>query len=310
MDYEDLIEDDEEPVAEPAEPELEPEEDAPRARSPWKAFILTGLLAGLIGAAGGSYGAYLGLKQFSPKTVEPVKVDLSPIEARLNQLNDRLTSAETKARDALEQEIKPVDLTPLKARLESLETAPLPDIDPEALAALQAAQDDGFKWPDISELEARLAVLEEKFDTASDPGVPVDVMNRIAAIETEMETVRTAEPIAGLDEDIMSDFSARIAELENRPAPNPVVKRVSILAFPKAQLTDAVEDNRTGGMIEKTLSRHIRVKDANDPMTLIDGIETDLSEGRLAAAAEKFERLPSPVRSAGQAWYDSVKAAL
>jgi hypothetical protein len=65
-----------------------------------------------------------------------------------------------------------------------------------------------------------------------------------------------------------------------------------------------------GGMIKKTLSRHIRVKDDNDPLTLIDGIEADLSGGRLGAAAEKFERLPAPVRAKGQAWYESVKASL
>jgi len=89
-----------------------------------------------------------------------------------------------------------------------------------------------------------------------------------------------------------------------------VVERVSILAFPKAQMVAAVEENMEGGLIQKTLSRHIRVKDADDPLTLIDGIETDLNEGRLDAAAKKFERLPSPVQTAGQAWYESVKASL
>jgi hypothetical protein len=89
-----------------------------------------------------------------------------------------------------------------------------------------------------------------------------------------------------------------------------MVKRVPILAFPKTQMISAVEANMDGGMIKKSLSRHIRVKDVDDPLTLIDGIETDLSEGRLGAATEKFERLPSPVRSAGQAWYESVKASL
>ena len=79
---------------------------------------------------------------------------------------------------------------------------------------------------------------------------------------------------------------------------------------PKAQLIEAVDENRTGGLIEKTLSRHIRVKEANDPLTIIEAIETDLSDGRLAPAIEKFERLPAPVQSAGQAWYDSVKASL
>jgi len=112
-----------------------------------------------------------------------------------------------------------------------------------------------------------------------------------------------------VDEAQLAELNSRISALENQPAPKPVIERVSILAFPKAQLIQAVEDNQTGGIVEKTLSRHIRVKGPNDPLTLIDGIETDISEGRLSDAAKKFERLPAPVRSAGQAWYESVKAS-
>ena len=54
----------------------------------------------------------------------------------------------------------------------------------------------------------------------------------------------------------------------------------------------------------------MRVKDENDPLSLIEGIEADIANGRLEGAAEKYDRLPEPVRAAGQAWYDSVKASL
>ena len=48
-----MIEDESEPLnpaPAPEVPESEVEESEPRAKSPWKAFVLTGLLAALIGA--------------------------------------------------------------------------------------------------------------------------------------------------------------------------------------------------------------------------------------------------------------------
>jgi len=141
MDYEDMIEDEPKPVAEPPEPELEPEAEAEatRQKSPWKAFILTGVLAGLFGALAGGYGAYEGLKRFSPKPVPQAEIDLSPIQARLDSLADRVAAAETAIMEIDMPDMEPVYLSPLEARLEALETAPRPDIDPDALAALHAA---------------------------------------------------------------------------------------------------------------------------------------------------------------------------
>lgn len=309
-----MIDDEPESVAEPPKPleeaEPEPEVEAPKSKSPWKAFIITGVLAGLIGALVGGYGAYEGLKRFTPEPTPQAEIDFSPIESRLDNLADRLEAVETAIGEVDTLEIEPFDLSPLEARLEALETAPRPEIDPDALTALQAAQADGFDWPDISEFEARITALEQNYETPSDVALRTDLLDRITALEAETENIRNTEPVAVMDESVLSALGTRITALESRPEPKPVVERVSILAFPKAQLIEAVENNQKGGLIEKTLSRHIRVKDANDPLTLIDGIESDLLDGRLAAAAEKFERLPAPIRASGQAWYDSVKAAL
>ncbi len=300
------------------EAELEPLET--RAKSPWKAFILTGILAGLMGAGAGGYGAYAALKKFAPTPVVQTDVDLSPIQTQLKQLTDRVSAAETEVQSVSNRpvvEAKPVDMSGLEERLKALESAPAPDIDPEALSALQAAQKDGFEWPDTTALETRIAALEAKADdaateTSSGVELPADLMERLTALEADVERVRNAEPalVPEIDEDILSGLEARLSTLENRPPPAATVKRVSILAFPKAQMVAAVEANMEGSIIQKALSRHIRVKDENDPLTLIDGIENDLSDGRLTAAVEKFERLPSPVRAAGQAWYESVKASL
>ena len=343
-----MIEDEPKPVSETPEVETELEPVEPKTKSPWKAFILTGFLAGLIGAAGGGYGAYAALKKFSPAPNPPVAVDLSPIETRLNQLSERVTETEAVALEAANSptvEFEPADMSDefsaIETRLADLENTPSPDIDPAALTALQAAQKDGFEWPDTTRIEKRIAALEARAETSSDPAtgttafeariaeleaqaerlsnsvaaapvaaVPNNVMKRVKALEAQVETLQNIEPLPAIDDEQMSALKTRLSALENRPPPTPVVERVSILAFPKAQMVAAVEENMEGGLIQKTLSRHIRVKDADDPLTLIDGIETDLNEGRLDAAAKKFERLPSPVQTAGQAWYESVKASL
>ena len=122
MDYEDMIEEEPKPVEdEPGlEPEFEPVE--PRAKSPWKAFILTGFLAGLIGAAGGGYGAYAALKKFSPAPQPQAKVDLSPIETKLTRLTERVTEAEAVALEATNNptvEFEPVDLSDKFSALET-----------------------------------------------------------------------------------------------------------------------------------------------------------------------------------------------
>ena len=308
--------------------DAEPDAKSPRAKSPWKAFVLTGLFAALIGAAGGGAGIYVGLKTVSPDPVVQSATDLAPLEAKLDQLTARLKTAEAELQEVANRpipefeapefevpEFEAVDLTPLEDRLQALETAPRPDIDPEALSALQSAQSDGFEWPDVSKLEARLAALETEAKAPSDAMLSEAQLERITALENRVETVQTtlseARPSGDVNAgEIISALEARISALETRPAPQSVVERVSLLAFPKARMIQAVESNRAGGIIEKTFSRHVQVKNANDPLTLIDGIESDVSEGRLAPAIEKFERLPEPIRSAGQAWYESVKASL
>lgn len=329
-----MVEDELKPVEPAAElaPEGEPElAEAPRAKSPWKAFILTGFLAGLIGAIGGAYGAYAGLKKYAPAPVAQVETDLSPIEAKLQRLTDRVSAAETEvealaSRPVVEADpvmAAPVDLTGLEDRLTALETAPSPEVDPEALKALQAAQADGFEWPETDQIEAVLSQLDERLSAIeADVNAGGTEVSKDEALSQEERDLANEETRAALQDlsqrvgsletgpDKLQDIVTRLEALENRPLPTPVVERVSILAFPKAQMIEAVEANMEGGVIKKTLSRHIRVKDTDDPLTLIDGIESDLSEGRLADAADKFERLPAPVRAKGQAWYESVKASL
>jgi len=299
-------------------------------KSPWKAFILTGLIASLFGAAGGGYGVFTGLKSQKPNTAAAPAVDLSPLEAKLKNLTIRLEAAEASVKksaarptstgkpvdlSAIEKRLDRLEATPkieagdlsgLEKRLDTLEDAPSPEIDPAALTALQSAQKDGFEWPDTSDLEERIQALEAKLDDAREPSVPTDLLDRLETLEADVETAQSENGFSVLNEEL----EARLTALENRPAGPGRIERVSILAFPKEAMVAAVEDNIEGGLLKKTLSRHVRIKDENDPIALIEGIEADIAKGRLEGAADKFDRLPEPIRAAGQAWYDSVKASL
>ena len=152
MEYEDLIENESEPSAEKTEGEDKLEALSSPAKSPWKAFVLTGLLAGLIGAIGGGAGIYAALKTVSPAPAIADAVDLTPLERNFTRLSARIKTAEDKLQDVANrpaQEIKPTDLSDVESRLQALENAPRPEIDPDALTALHSAQKDGFEWPDV-----------------------------------------------------------------------------------------------------------------------------------------------------------------
>lgn len=310
MEYEDLVDETDAAGAEEGV-EADAADPAVVKRAPgWKAVIITGLLAGLIGTGGGAAALYYGLKTQSPDMTQ-VKAELQQeLRAEMTALTSRLSAVENTADEAAnrllpEFDMAPMDLSPLEARIIALENAPSPEIDPDALSALQAAQADGFEWPNVDDLNDRLAALENRPIATTDPSVSPEMLlemaDRIDALE--------AAPALAVPPALPTDLLARIDALENRPVVTPEKQIIPVLAFPKQAMLRAAEDMATGGFIERTLSKHVRVKDDDDPRTLIEGIEADLSEGRLDLAANKYERLPAPVQQVARAWYESVQQA-
>jgi hypothetical protein len=110
----------------------------------------------------------------------------------------------------------------------------------------------------------------------------------------------------------MTEIEARLEALENRPAP--ILKSAPAadtpttqIPFPKTALITAAEGRqKQGGFFKRQMDKHIRVKDANDPLVLIEAIETALSENDMDTAKAKFDQLPSQIRSAGQSWRESL----
>lgn len=342
-----MIEDQNDPIEPVPEEEVSLIEDDPRPKSPWKAFILTGLIASLIGAVGGGYGVYEGVKRFAPKAESQPVVDIAPMQTKLDSLTTRVSAAEASVRKAASRPApvtEAADLSELKSRLDALENdpvdvseitseievrlgvleaAPAPEIDPAALKALQSARDDGFEWPDSSDLEDRLAALQLRVETAPEPAkLPDNLMKRLRALEAGAKAAPAAPAISGdgaatmasqtkaLEKKRIERIESRLTALEKRPTPEPRVQSVAILPFPKIAMIKAVEENEEGGMFKKMLSKHVRVKNDDDPVTLITQMEADVEQGLLTKALEKYDRLPDPVRDAGQAWHNSVKASL
>ncbi len=302
-----------EPPYEPADVEVVAPEAVKRGPG-WKAVILTGLLAGLVGAGAGAAA----LHSVAPKLFAADSTLERQIEAKISMLETRLAAAETQAAPttvfdatALEDRLGALEARTtddLSDRLTALEAMPRPEIDPDALSALQAAQVDGFDWPDTTQIEAVLISMDERLtelETAEPAGDGDASLDRddpiLEELRERLTTLETREPAATMPADVM----ARLAALEATPAP--ATQPRFVLAFPKAEMLHAVDANREGGFMERTLSKHVRVKSEDDPTTLINGIAADISEGDLNAAAAKFERLPAAIQAPGKAWYASVK---
>ncbi len=269
-----------------------------------KSILLAGLLLGFGSAAA---GVYFGLKFQKAPDIQTATIDVDALKAelldkqadQLKSLETRLNKLEANLKTRSETQAEPIvmpDLTPLEDRLAQLEAARDIDISPETLSALNQAQNDGFEWPDVSTLEARLDALETtKPEKVQDLGA---VETRLKALETRKITTPTAT--------IPKALLARISVLEDQLNVTNQAVQFSQIEFPKGLLLSAVKNTSEGNVLQRTLSKHVRVKDDDDPITLIEGIEADISSGRYNEAILKFESLPEDVQAIGNTWYETV----
>lgn len=283
-----MISDDDIDELTPDEEELTHSEDS-QAR-PRKSIGFKTLLAGMIIAAGGGAvgGAFLS-KLITPAPPAAVKTDLSVVNSSLDALarenkalKSQLSSLQKQAKSA------PVDLSPLRARLEALElaaeNAAPPVIDKTLLARLEALQGEGSPALDLSDITQRLTALES---AAPEQGTQEKFKDLYA---------RQAELSTKIDSALMSE------------APPAQVISSALPPFPEAEIRAALAGmNKSEGWAKRTLNKHISVRSEGDPESLIDGIKLDLEKGDAEAAASKFDRLPSQLRSAGQAWRAAIK---
>ena len=275
-----------------------------------KGTLLAGLLAGVVGLAGATAGVYFGLKTQKAPDIQTVKIDVEALKAellnaqsvQLKSIETRLQKLEANLKTVSETQAKPEaipDLTPLEDRLARLEAASDIEISPETLSALTQAQADGFDWPDVSTLEARLDALEtSEPEQAPDLGT---IETRLKALEARKPSVETAT--------IPKTLLSRISVLEDQANVNAQAAQFSQIEFPKELLLKAAKNTSDGNVLQRALSKHVRVKDDDDPVTLIEGIEADISAGQYNQALVKFESLPKDVQAIGKSWYEVVQQA-
>jgi len=186
--------------------EYDPDEDMPapdpvaqiESKAPKSVgYVMLGLATIFAALAGGIGGAV-----FSVMTEQPA-ADLTEVKRELSLAQGENKSLKTQIAK-LERDVKTIpvpksiDLSAIRARLEILESAEAPVIDPDLVTPLESLQNEGSDVMDLSEIYARLEALETR---------PVKIETPVAAI-TDIEAAPAidapafpkAEILAALDE--------------------------------------------------------------------------------------------------------------
>ena len=281
LDYDTLVEDENDFDDGITVEEVVPEPDRRRPVWPW--LVLLG--AGLGFAAAFAASWYTRPAPFDPA---PLRAELASLRAEFADATSAGPSADLDLRP-LQRRIAALEARPqadpdtsdLEARITALETRPEPTLDEDLVARLEALREDGFTGapaPDLSALIARVDALEAR--PAPDTQGAID----------------------------LGPLEARLDALESRgvaPVAPAVIPSAELPPFPAQALRDGVEAQR-GGL----LSKHFRVRSDDDPLTLIEGIEADMAAGRATQALAKFDRLPEPLRNLARGWRADMETTI
>jgi len=270
--------------------------------------------------------------------ITQLKARNAKLETQLSDLSTAFDTLQTSVQDSVQNieipEVQVVDVSGLTSRLDVLENAPKPTpIDEAMLDRLEKLQADGSPALDLSAINARLAELEA--ENAKPAELSEAAQTRLETL-TEQQAEATAKSktqFSELSEGLQSvafelsetqtglaqlrDGQAAALETALKAAANSGVSsgvnngansgQISAVPFPKQALLDAISaQGQDKPFFKRALSKHIKVKDPSLPLGIVAAIETDLADGNSAAAAERFDKLPPEIRSAGQLWRDSL----
>jgi Skp family chaperone for outer membrane proteins len=255
------------------------------------------LLAALLGAVGGAIGGAYGTHYLFPPTSADdlraaVQQDVGQLktktQAEINDIRQELSDLETRlSQTSSETEIQSF-ITGIEERLQRLENAPapsLPDIDPDSLNALKAAQNDGFNWPETNKIDSQIANLNSKTEALEAQIVSLNA--QIESLEGELEA---------------RDAQSKIVQPETDD-----IKSIGP-EFPKQALLNAARNRaESQGFLSRTLNKHVSVDSPDSPKNLIEKIEIAYEKDDIYTAIKTFDRLPSEIRSAGQDWRDAAE---
>ncbi len=261
-------------------------DETPRKGVGIKSLIVGMILAALGGAVGGTF---LGPRLTPASPV--VQTDLSGVNGSLDALARDNKAFKAQILKLQKQAAPaPADLSPLLTRIEALEqageNAAAPVIDEALIARLEALQGEGSTALDLSDITQRLTALESAAPEQDNQAALQDLYERQAELSLKIDDALAN----GIKADVIIDAPAQAASF-------------ALPAFPEADIRAALAGmNKSESWTKRTLNKHISVRSEDDPENLIEGIKLDLEKNDLEAAASKFDRLPSQLRSAGQAW--------
>lgn len=266
-------------------------------------------------------------------------IDVTALEARLSEIANRLSSAETLAtagadRIAALEAAKPaaVDLTPLESRLADLAArldkveaglaaaASAPGVDPGALSALEgrlaevAASAEALKGADGA-LAARVAAAEERLSRAPERG---EIAALSLALTSLSGKIDSGLPFAA-DLDVVAAVAPDLPELADlKPvAATGVSNRDKLIAGLPVEAMLAhrpvtASGDWVDGLVEgaKSLVNYRETGDAAaDPVSAaIEEIRAALVRGDAAAAKTAAATLPDWARAPADAWLAELDA--
>ena len=129
-----------------------------------------------------------------------------------------------------------------------------------------------------------------------------DLASRIAALETAPAS----------DESFRAELDTlreRVGQMSATPVtPVAQARATASIAptFPAETLRDGARARAGGGL----LAKHFRIRSDDDPLTLIDAVETAMDERRYAEAVAAFDRLPDELKSLARGWRADMQSFL
>ena len=196
--------------------------------------------------------------------------------------------------------------------------------------ALSDAQEDNNQGTaSFSSLESSLLDLTNKVDAQlalniqeGEVGAGANaVLTRLAALETQIAELQDSQ-IENAPPQGFPSASAEPIDLPDTPASKTLsendraeILQVLMESFPRQEMLAAVGAqqeiaSKKPSWLQKTLSKHIKVRDDNTPpLTIINGVEAAVKTGRIEDALEGIKKLNPPVRAMAIDWVVAAKQA-
>ena len=200
----------------------------------------------------------------------------------------------------------------------------------QSIDILTSAQDDNKQGTDnFASLESSLLDLTNKVDAQlalnmkdgeMEAGANV-LLTRLATLETQIAELQETQ-VETVPPQGFPSASAEPIDLPDTPASKTLsendraeILQVLMESFPRQEMLAAVEAqqeiaSKKPSWLQKTLSRHIKVRDDNTPpLTIINGVEAAIKAGRIEDALEGIKKLNPPVRAMAIDWVIAAKQA-